>query len=145
MGYYTIRLSPAIQDITEIVTEFGKFKYNHLPMGMCSSGDIFQAKVDKLLGDTEGVKMYIDGILGLSIDCFGKHIYQLIMIFSRLRAEGLQVNAPKCSFGLKEIPCLSYVTTREGIDPDPKKVQVIMDLVIPTTTIEARALVGIVQ
>ena len=48
-----------------IVTEFGKFRYNGLPMGMCDLGDIFQSKVDKLLVDIEGVKTYIDDILVL--------------------------------------------------------------------------------
>ena len=66
--YYT--LSPNSQDTTTAVTEFGKFRYNFLTMGMCASGDIFQAKVDKLLGDMEGVKTYIDDILVLSKDLF---------------------------------------------------------------------------
>ena len=57
MGYYTIRVSPAIQDMKTINNEFGKFRYNRLPMGMCASVDIFQAKVDKILGDIEGVQM----------------------------------------------------------------------------------------
>jgi hypothetical protein len=48
MGYYTIRLTPGAKDMTTIVTEFSKFRYNVLPMGMCCSGDIFQAKVDEL-------------------------------------------------------------------------------------------------
>ena len=51
MVYHTISLSPASQDMTTIVTEFGKFRYNRLPMGMCTSGDILQDRVDKLLGD----------------------------------------------------------------------------------------------
>ena len=51
-----------------IVTEFGKFRYNRLPMGMCASGDIFQAKVDELIGNIEGVKMYINDILILIED-----------------------------------------------------------------------------
>ena len=51
MVYYTIILSPTSQDMTIIVTEFGKFRYNCLPMGMSTSGDIFQANVDELLGD----------------------------------------------------------------------------------------------
>ena len=74
MGYYTIRLSPAIQDMTTIVTEFGKFRYNRLPIGMCASRDIFQAKLDELLGDIEGVKTYIDDILVLGKDRFENHI-----------------------------------------------------------------------
>ena len=62
IGYYTICISTAIQDMTTIVTEFGKFRYNLLPMGMCTSGDIFQTKVDELLSDIEGVKTYINDV-----------------------------------------------------------------------------------
>ena len=51
MGYYTIRVSPASQDMTRIVTDFGKFSCKRLPMGIRPFGDIFQAKVDELLGD----------------------------------------------------------------------------------------------
>ena len=34
-------------------------------MELCASVDIFQSKVDKLLGDIDGVKTYIDNILVL--------------------------------------------------------------------------------
>ena len=68
MGYSTIRLYPASQDMTTIVTEFGKFRYNCLPMVMCASGYILQYKVDKLLSDIEVVKGYIDDILVLRKD-----------------------------------------------------------------------------
>ena len=68
MGYYTIRLTPTSQDIKAIVNKFGKFRYNRLPMGMFALLYIFQAKVDRLLGDIEGAKTYIDYILVLSKD-----------------------------------------------------------------------------
>ena len=145
MGYFTIRLSPASQDTTKIVTEFGKFIYICLPMGLCSLGDIFQSKVDELLGDIEGVKTYIYDIIVLIKDSFENHIDQLIIILWRLRTAGLKVNAPKCSFGLNKIPYLGCVITREGIKPDPKKVQGIMDLRQTPTTTEARGLIGMVQ
>ena len=56
MGYYTIRHYPESKDMKKIVTEFGRFIYNCLPMGMCTSGDICHAKVYKIIGDIEGVK-----------------------------------------------------------------------------------------
>ena len=68
MGYDTIRLYPASHDTAAIVTEFGKLRYNRLPMGMFISGEIFQTKVDELLGDIEGVKTYIDDIIVLGKD-----------------------------------------------------------------------------
>ena len=145
MGYYTIDLAESSKDITTIVTEFGKFRYNKLPMGMCISGDIFQAKVNELLGDIDGVKAYIDDILVLNKGTFKDHIEQLRVCFRRIQAAGLKVNAKKCSFGLKEIPYLGYIITREGIKPDPKKIQGILDLERPKTTTECRAIVGLVQ
>ena len=109
---------------------------------MCALGDIFQDKLDKLLCDIKGVKTYIDDILVLIKQSFSKHIYQIRVTFTRLRTAGLKVNAPKCSFGLKYVPYLGYVITRDGIKPDPKKLQRIMDLVRPITTTESRGLSG---
>ena len=43
-------------------------------MVIYAPGDIFQSKVDELIGDTKGVKTYINDILVLSNDFFGKHI-----------------------------------------------------------------------
>ena len=97
-------------------------------MDICASGGVLQFKVDELLGDIKGVKTYIDDIIYLGKDIFENHIEQPKIIFGRLRSVGLKVNAPKCSFGLKDIPYLGYVITWEGIKPDQKKLQGIMDL-----------------
>ena len=68
-------------------------------MGIYSSGDIFQTKVDKLLGDFDGIKTYIDDIIVLGKDSFENHIEQMRIIFGRLCAAGLKLNSPKCTFG----------------------------------------------
>ena len=44
-------------------------------MGMCTLGDTFQYKLDDLLSDIKGVKLYINDILVLSKEIFSKHIY----------------------------------------------------------------------
>ena len=69
----------------------------------------------------------------------------MIIIFGRLRAAGLKFNAPRCSFGLKDIPYLGYVIKREGVKPDPNKLQGIMDLWRTATTTETRVPPGMVQ
>ena len=85
----------------KIITKFGKFIYNCIPMVMCPSGYIFQAKLDKLLGDIKEVKTYIDDILVLRKESLRKHINKIRVIFARPSASGLKLNAPKCSFRLK--------------------------------------------
>ena len=128
MGYYTIRIYSEIQDTTTIITEFGKFRNNIIPTGICDLGYIFQAKVNELLGDIKGVKTYADDILVLFKESLSKNIEQLMIIFGRLSAAGLKINVPKCSFVLKDITYLGYVITWDGIKTDPKKVQGIVDL-----------------
>ena len=53
-----------------------------------------------------------------------------------MRAAGLKVNSPTCSFWFNDIPYLGYVITQEIIKPDPKKLQGIMDPGWQTTTTE---------
>ena len=38
-----------------IDTEFGKFRYNRVPMGLCGSGEIFQTKLYEFLSDMKWV------------------------------------------------------------------------------------------
>ena len=95
IGYYTMKISPESLQLTTIITYFGKFRYNRVPIGLCGSGEIFQSKEDKLLGDIEGFKRYMDYILVLGKGSLSQHIYHIIVIFDRLRTAGLKLNDPK--------------------------------------------------
>jgi hypothetical protein len=106
---------------------------------------VFQAKVYDLIGDIEGVRTYIDDILCIGKGTFAEHIKQLEEIFRRFEKAGLKVNAPKCSFGVKEIPYLGYIISVDGLRPDPKKVQGIMDLNKLETAKEMKSLIGVIQ
>ena len=101
MGYYTIELSPESSDLTTSVSEFVKFRYNRVPKGLCNSSDIFQDKVDKLIGYIREYKAYINNILVLGKGGFSQRIEHLRVIFASLRDSGIIFNAPNCSFELK--------------------------------------------
>ena len=106
MVYYTIDISPQSCNLTTIVIEFGKFRYNRVPMGMYNSVYIFKYKLYDLLGDIEEVKTYIDNILLLGKGSFYQHIDQLKFIFNMMRTTGIKVNVTSWSFGLEGIPYL---------------------------------------
>ena len=91
MGYYTIPLAECSKDVTTIVTEFGKFRYTCLPMGMVISGNELQSKMYNLIGDIEGVKT-INNIICIGKSSFADHIKQLEEIFCRFLKAGLKVN-----------------------------------------------------
>ncbi len=66
-------------------------------------------------------------------------------MLTRLRDSGLKVSAAKSSFCAHEIEYLAYILTREGIKPQPKKVQWILALNLPNNVKELRHFLGMVQ
>ena len=51
-------MSPRRKNMTIILTKFRIFRYNYLPMGMHTSGYIFQDILEVLLGDISVVRIY---------------------------------------------------------------------------------------
>ena len=93
MGYYHIELSPESKKLCTIVLPWGKYEYQRLPMGLCNSPDIFQEKMNTLMGDLEYVRAYIDDLLILTKGTFLDHLQKLSEVFLRLQQAGLKVNA----------------------------------------------------
>ena len=55
MGYYHIKLDADSRKPCIFFLPWGKYKYNALPMGLCSSCDIFQEKMSELMQGLEFV------------------------------------------------------------------------------------------
>jgi hypothetical protein len=74
-----------------------------------------------------------------------KHLQKMEIVLTRLRDARLKVNAAKSLFCAHEIEYLGYILTREGIKPQPKKVQAILVLNPPNNVKVLRHLLGMVQ
>ena len=145
MGYYNITLSDDAKKLCTITTPFGKYEYNRLPMGVSIAPDIFQDRICQLFEDIESVRAYIDDLLIVTHGSFEEHIQELDLVMSKLQDAGLKCKLDKCMFAQPELEYLGYIITKEGVKPNPKKVQAILDLQRPTNKTEVRQFVGMVQ
>ena len=59
-----------------------------------------------------------------------------------LQRNGLTVNKDKCEFNKSKVTFFGVVFSKEGISPDPNRVQAIKDAEIPTTVSELRSFLG---
>ncbi len=90
-------------------------------------------------------RAYLDYLLCIRKGSLDDHISKLKQVFIRLRCTGLKVNAAKCSFCATETEYLGYVLAREGIKPQPKKVEAILMLTMPQNVKQLCLFPGMVQ
>ena len=145
MGYYNIRLSDDASKLCTITTPYGKYEYLRLPMGISIAPDIFQDRICQLFEDLETVKAYMDDLLVVTRGTYEEHLEELEIVMKRLTKAGLKCKIDKCLFCQPEIEYLGYIITKEGVKPQPKKVQAILDMQRPTTKTEVRHFLGMVQ
>jgi hypothetical protein len=73
------------------------------------------------------------------------HLSKIETVLTKLCNAGQTVNVAKSLFCSNEIVYLGYILTREGIKPQPNKVQVILTLNPPTNVKELRHFLRMVQ
>ena len=84
---------------------------------------------------------YLDDILVFSLT-LEDHLQHLDTIFDRLRKHDLKLKLKKCNFLESETNYLGFIIGKDGIKPDPKKVEAIRSLPIPTCVREVRSFIG---
>ena len=88
-----IELSSKSKELCTIVTQWGKYEHQRLPMGLCNSPDIFQEQMSELFVGLDTVRVYIDDLLHVTIGSWTEHLTIFEEMFTRLHKAGFKVNA----------------------------------------------------
>ena len=114
-----------------------------MPFGVSQAPALFQRLMNLCLQGYlfERVLVFLDDILVFS-SCFDQHLMHLNSVFERLRAADLKLHPRKCEFGLDKLAYLGNIVSREGIAPDPRKIEVVKTWPEPTKLKELRSFLG---
>ena len=86
--------------------------------------------------------MFIDNILVYTKDR-ENHDTHLRVVPETFRKERLYAKLSKCEFWLREVSFLGHIVSEEGIQVDPKKVEVIIEWKPPRNVTEVRSFPGL--
>jgi hypothetical protein len=121
MGYYHIQLDLEAHTLCTIILPCAKYQYKRLPMDVKTSPDIFERIIYELVGNIPNIQVYIDDIIITSNGTFEEHSAIMKQVLERLQKASFRANLHKCYFGESKIDYLGFEITREGIQPQPKK------------------------
>ena len=108
-GYHQMNLDIGSCEYTAFTTPMGLYQWKVLPMGMKTSGAVFQRLMDSVLGELQPkiAVVYIDDITIFS-PTLEQHLEDVNRVMERLSVANLKFNVNKCSFAREEVVVLGF-------------------------------------
>lgn len=145
MAFYHFELSPKASEMTTFMLPFGLFKYRRLAMGLSISPDVLQGHMARLFADQSHIKVYMDDLLVFTKGGYSNHLEAVDKALSRLETKNLAVNAQKTFWCVDKVDYLGFRLTKQGVLPQPKKVDAITGMRAPTNKTQVRRFIGMVN
>lgn len=147
-AFWQVPLDPQSRKYTAFrVFGRGLFQFTRLPFGLVNSPATLSRLMDQVLGYGElepNVFVYLDDIIIIS-NTFEEHLRSLREVARRLKAANLSINLEKSKFCIPELPYLGFVLSRNGVRPNPDKIEAILNFERPSSVRSLRRFLGMVN
>ncbi|PKA50440.1 RNA-directed DNA polymerase like [Apostasia shenzhenica] len=140
-GYHQIRMAKEDEEKTTFIIDFGAYYYNVMPFGLKNVDATYQCMIDVVFKGQRGrnLEAYVDDILVKS-KSMKEHLAELKEMIDTLHRFNLKLNPNKCTFGAVSGKFLSYLISARGIEANPDKILVILNMSSPRTLKEIQKL-----
>lgn len=142
-GFWQIPLSEQASKLTTFVTPFGRYRFLRLPYGLANAPEIYSRAFTDLFKGIKGIKIYMDDII-IYAKNENKHNEIFKTVLQRAKETGVRFNKSKCKFLLTEIKYVGHVITKDGIKPDPNKIEAFKQIQTPKNEKELSQFLGMV-
>ena len=137
-GYNQINMDPDDQEKTSFVTGQGTYCYRVMPFGLKNAGATYQRLVNRMFQKQIGASMevYIDDMLvkSTTVELHITHMFETFQILS------MKLNPAKCAFGVSSGKFLGFIVNNQGIEANPDKIKVVLDMPPPSNIKEVQRL-----
>ena len=143
-GYNQISMDPNDQEKTSFVTVQGTYCYRVMSFGLKNAGATYQRLVNRMFQKQIGTTMevYIDIDMLVKSTTAELHIPHLAEEFQILRNYNMKLNPAKCAFGESARKFLGFIVNHRGIEANPDKTKVVLDMPSPSSIKEVQRLAG---
>nr|GEY36698.1 reverse transcriptase domain-containing protein [Tanacetum cinerariifolium] len=142
-GYFQIPIDPRNQEKTTFTCPYGTFVYRRMPFGLCNAPGTFQRCMLAIFHDMveKTMEVFMDDFLVFG-NSFENCLSRLDKMLQRCEDTNLSLNWEKSHFMVKEGIFLGHKISKNRIEVDRAKVDVIAKLPHPMTVKEAPILIA---
>ena len=140
-GFHQLELDEDSKDITTFSTHVGLRRYCRLNFGTNSAPEIFHEELRKKLEGISGAINIHNDIIIYGVDQ-EDHKRALKEVFQKLYELEVTLNWKKCMFNQSSIKFYGLIFSKEGISPDPEKVEALKHVTAPRNKKELRSFLG---
>ena len=142
-GYFQIAIALEDQEKTTFTCPFGTYAYRRMPFGLCNAPATFQRCMLSIFSDmVERIMEVFMDDLTVYGKTFDDCLLNLKKVLKRCIENDLVLNWEKCHFMATSGVVLGHIISKEGIQVDPAKIELISKLPSPTTVKEVRQFLG---
>jgi len=140
-SYNQIKMHPQDEEKTSFMGETLNYCYKVMPFGLKNAGATYQRLMDRILAPMMGcnIQEYVDDMVVTST-MEVQHQEDLVKLFATINKYQLKFNLEKCLFGVRVGKFLGFLRTERGIEANPDKCEVVINMRSPTNVKEVQRL-----
>ena len=142
-GYNQVNIFPKDQEKTTFTCPIGTFAFERMPFGLCSAPATFQRCMNALFSDLLGdyLEIFMDDFSVFGDD-FQSCLSNLTKVLQICIKNQLVLSWEKSHFMVREGIVLGHKISKDGLEVDKAKVEVIKNLPLPTNLKQLRGFLG---
>ncbi|RVW26841.1 Retrovirus-related Pol polyprotein from transposon 17.6 [Vitis vinifera] len=142
-GYFQIEIDLEDQEKTTFTCPFGTFAYRRMPFGLCNAPATFQRCMLSIFSDMVEriMEVFMDDITVYG-SSYEECLMHLEAVLHRCIEKDLVLNWEKCHFMVQKGIVLGHIISKNGIEVDKAKVELIVKLPPPTNVKGIRQFLG---
>ena len=143
-GYWQLEVAEEDRHKTAFITKYGLFEYRKMPFGLCNAPSSFQRCMELVLKGLQWktLLIYLDDVI-IYTATMDSHLEQLDVVLTRLQEAGLKLKPSKCDLIKSSVLYLGHVVSKDGLQPNPKIVESVLEWKVPTNVKETQQFLGL--
>ena len=143
-AFWHVKLSDESSYLCTFHTPWGRKRFLRMPFGLASATEVLQERNDETFSAIPNVYVIADDLIIAGKDD-QEHDEALTGVMQRAREKNIRFSPGKLQYKVAQVKYMVHLISKEGLQPDPEKIQAIAKMPKPTDRKVVERLLGMIK